>query len=83
MTDFGADSSFEKACKKLHEHYGITVPPGAERRITEKHARRMRELQVLHTEIPEAGTVECLVAQTDGTMVPIVTTDRACANDAC
>jgi hypothetical protein len=83
MTDFGADSSFEKASKKLREHYGITVPPGAERRITEKHARRMREMQVLHTEIPEKGTVASLVAETDGTMVPIVTTDSGSGSDAC
>ena len=75
MTDFGADSSFEKACKKLQEHYGITVPPSAARRITEEHAQRMREMQVLHAEIPEQGTVTCIVGETDGTMLPIVTTE--------
>jgi hypothetical protein len=83
MTDFGADSSFQKACKKLKEHYGITVASGAERRITEKHAQGMREMQILHTEIPEQGTVACIVAETDGTMIPIVTTDGGREGEVC
>ncbi|MHC1729239.1 MAG: hypothetical protein AB9866_25115 [Syntrophobacteraceae bacterium] len=75
MTDFGADVSFGRACEKLKEHYGITVPSSAERRVTEKHAQRMRERESLQTEIPEKGTVECIIAETDGTMIPIVLMD--------
>ena len=75
MTDFGADVSFGRACEKLKEHYGITVPGSAERRVTENHAQRMRHMQSLQTEIPEKGLVECIIAETDGTMIPIVITD--------
>ena len=75
MADLGADVSFSKACEKLKEHYGITVPSSAERRVTENHAQRMREMESLRTEIPEKGSVECIIAETDGTMIPIVITD--------
>lgn len=75
MTDFGADISFARACEKLEEHYGITVPSSAERRVTENHARRMREMESLQTKIPEKGPMGWIIAQTDGTMVPIVLTD--------
>ena len=83
MTDFGADVSFGRACEKLNEHYGITVPSSAERRVTEKHAQRMREMEALKTEIPEKGTVECIIAQTDGAMIPIVITDPEGHEDPC
>jgi len=75
MTDFGADVSFERACEKLEEHYGITVPSSAERRVTERHARRMRDSQSLQTEMTERGPVDRIIAETDGTLIPIVIMD--------
>lgn len=70
MTDFGADSSFEEAVEKIKEHYGISLPASAVREITLQHAERMLERQ-LDTELPERG-IRQLIAEIDGSMVPIV-----------
>lgn len=75
MSDFGADLSFERACERLQEHYGITVPNSAERRVTEEHAKGMREQRCLQKEIPEQGAVDRVIAETDGTSIPIVIMD--------
>jgi hypothetical protein len=83
MTDFGADVSFKRACERLQEHYGITVPNSAERRVTEGHAKRMRELQCLQTEIPEQGAVDRIIAETDGTLIPIVIMDSDSQEQPC
>ncbi len=75
ITDFGADDSFADTEGKLLEHYGITVPSSAPRTITEKHAKAIHHLEddVLST-IPDTSLLECVIAQTDGSMVPIVDT---------
>jgi hypothetical protein len=70
MVDFGADESFCDAVEKLKEHYGITVPASAVRDRTQHHAQAMLEGD-LETVLPAAG-VEQLIAEMDGTMVPIV-----------
>ena len=41
MTDFGADEPFAAAAAKVREHYGIDVPVGAVRAITEQHGAAM------------------------------------------
>lgn len=75
ITDFGADDSFAKANNKLMEHYGITVPLSAPRNITEKHAKKIKEIEEnLVSEVPEKTQTSCVIAQTDGSMVPIVDT---------
>jgi hypothetical protein len=74
MTDFGADVAFGRIPKKLKEHYGIEVPLSSARNITEAHARKIREMESLETQIPEHTGVSCLVGEMDGTMIPIVTT---------
>lgn len=70
MTDFGADSSFEEAVEKIKEHYAISLPISAVREITLQHAERMLERE-LDTELPERGIPQ-LIAEIDGSMVPIV-----------
>lgn len=74
MVDFGADQSFAKASGKLEEHYGITIPESRVRTVTQKHAHEIREGEDLQTQIPEYEGVGRLIAETDGTMIPIVDT---------
>jgi hypothetical protein len=44
VCDFGADHSFGTVNHKLKEHYGITLPTSAARRITELHAADITKL---------------------------------------
>jgi hypothetical protein len=67
ITDFGADVPFGKVSCKLKEHYGIEVPTSSARKITEDHARKIREREYLETEIPEQTGVDRIVVETDGT----------------
>lgn len=73
ITDFGADEAFARIDKKLKEHYGISVAASSARRITLARAAEMRRGEELQTEIPETTGKECVVAEVDGSMVPIVT----------
>lgn len=74
LVDFGADESFGKACDKMREHYGISIPFSSMRSITEKHGGEMRGNERLESEIPDEGGVRCLICEVDGTMIPIVDT---------
>jgi Uncharacterised protein family (UPF0236) len=73
ITDFGADCAFGCVAEKLREHYGIALPESAVVTITEQHARAITETQMMpvprHTD-----TALTLIAQTDGSMIPIVET---------
>jgi len=73
--DFGAEKSFVRAAKSVREHYGIEVPPSAIRVQTELHGAAMAAASdPLLTEFgPEVG-VPLLISETDGSMIPIVTT---------
>lgn len=81
ITDFGSDDSFGKISFKLKEHYGIEVPTSSAQAITEAHARRIRGDELLETEIPERPGVDRIVAELDGSMIPIVTTDSIASGD--
>ena len=75
ITDFGADEPFGKVSGKLQEHYGITVPASSARVITEHHAQGIHEHEqegLQHT-IPEHAGSACIIAETEGTMIPILT----------
>lgn len=76
MTDFGADDSFAKASAKMEEHYGITVPVSAIRTTTENHAESIKKTIRLETTIPLKDGNDCIIAETDGTMIPIVDCNR-------
>ena len=78
MTDFGADHAFGRVPEKLNEHYGITLPVSTVRRITETHAyhiheRRRQERIEAYPDVPGRDYV---IAGTDGSMVPVVVTDK-------
>lgn len=74
ITDFGADEPFGKVSGKLQEHYGITVPASSVRVITEHHAQGIHEQEQerLVRPIPEHAGIACIIAETDGTMIPIL-----------
>lgn len=74
ITDFGADDSFDRgASAKLREHYGIEVPATVIRAVTEKHGETMLEMQQQEpSELPNRPGVAVLIAETDGTMIPVV-----------
>lgn len=72
LSDFGADHSFGEAVKKVREHYGIELPASGARARTLVHAKAIGAVQ--HQ--PPARPVHTLVTELDGTMLPIVTTQR-------
>lgn len=71
MTDFGADGSFASVVAKVREHYGIEVGESAVRLITQGHGEAMQRDAEIAVALP-AGGVGVLVAESDGSMVPIV-----------
>ena len=76
ITDFGADVAFGQIPAKLREHHGISVPVSSAQAITQQHAQEILQTQLntLESHIPERDGVECLIAEMDGSMIPIVTT---------
>jgi len=73
MTDFGAEAAFGQVPVKLREHYGIEVPVSAVRTITEGHAGQIHAQQQLQATLPARG-VAWVIAETDGSMIPLVDT---------
>jgi len=80
ITDFGADVPFGGIAKKLQEHHGIRVPTSSAQKITESHAQKILESQSLETEIPIGAAIACLITEIDGSMIPIVETDKRVSN---
>lgn len=70
ISDFGIDHPFNQVPDKLREHYGIDVPVECARRITEQHAHQ----SLTYIELSESGELGkvSIVAEMDGSMVPIV-----------
>jgi hypothetical protein len=74
ITDFGADVAFGKIPQKMMEHYGVSIPISAGQRVTESHAQHILEAQRWETANPAIEGVAFLIAEMDGTMIPIVET---------
>jgi len=72
IVDFGADSSFEKASKKIKEHYRIEISASIVRAVTQKHARAMAQTK---NEKMQKKPTQCIIGSIDGVMVPIVEID--------
>jgi hypothetical protein len=78
VTDFGADHSFGRVPEKLKEHYGITLSASTVRVVTQTHAqhiydkRRAKRIE----KHPAITGRDCVIAETDGCLVPIVVTDK-------
>jgi hypothetical protein len=75
LVDFGADHAFAPAAAKVQEHYGVEVSASRVSRVCYRTAAKIAA--------PHAGGVlptqgpDWIVAQTDGTMIPMVTTSGA------
>ena len=78
VTDFGADHSFGRVPGKMKEHYGISLSVSTVRNITETHAYHIHEKrrQERIEEYPCVTGRDYVIAETDGSMVPIVITDK-------
>jgi hypothetical protein len=75
MADFGLDHSFSAAAAKIKEHYRFEVPVSSLRRHTLRHSARIaakgQRTAAASRGLPVRGA-ECLVAEADGSMVPMV-----------
>lgn len=77
VVDFGAEHAFGQVPDKLREHYGISLSPSTIRRLTERHAQGIHAAEgVADAYPPEAGCAY-VVAEVDGSMIPIVEVDEA------
>jgi hypothetical protein len=74
--DFGADASFAAAVEKVREHYGVEVGPSAVRAGTLAHGAALRLEPEVSVRLPRAGVRE-LVAEIDGTLLPVVEVGEA------
>ncbi len=72
VCDFGSDNAFALVNQKLKEHYGITVPLSAARSITEFHAEQISLIAEMVK--PNGPEVDTVIAECDGSMIPIVET---------
>ena len=82
MTDFGSEKSFDRAVRQMKEHYDLSVGASTVRRITEAHGQRLHgRAELVQGEANAPGCVAQLIAETDGTMIPTVTTDPSCRGD--
>jgi hypothetical protein len=77
LTDFGADEAFAPAAAKFKEHYGVTVGVARVRTTTLRHAHRLAERQPAPVRALPASGPAVIIAEADGTMVPIVETASA------
>jgi len=73
IADFGADLPFARVSEKVQEHYGIRIATGAAATITEYHAARITEADMTPERRPASGAMT-LIAETDGSMIPVVQT---------
>jgi hypothetical protein len=81
ITDFGVEKSFAKAARQMEEHYGLEIPVGAIRTITEQHGERLLDTPRMIQGEARSPKVEQLIAETDGSMIPKVEVDEEAAGD--
>ena len=77
LVDFGAEKSFSEAAATLHRHHRVSLSASTVRTHTLKHARGMRLESGAHTAggaLPPGGAGD-IVAEIDGTMLPVVFTE--------
>ena len=76
IVDLAADDSFSQARSKLREHYGFEIGESTMQRIALGHAKSIFEANRISAAFPEApGQHKYIVAQTDGSMIPMVEPD--------
>lgn len=75
VTDLGADLPFAQAAGKLHEHYGVILPPSTIRQVTEGHAHALAVAGDEEPAWPTQPGAATVIAEVDGGMVPLVEVD--------
>jgi len=78
VVDFGAEDSFALASERLLRHHGVALCTSSVRKITLEHARRIEASQRAsggQGALPRTGA-ETIIAEMDGTMLPIVQTSK-------
>jgi hypothetical protein len=78
VVDFGSEDSFELAAERLSRHHPIKLSAGTVRKLTLKHAGKVAKWQQVNgnlNALPAKGAKQ-LVAQADGTMLPVVDTSE-------
>lgn len=81
VVDFGADSSFAAAVEKVREHYGVEVSASAVRAVTQGHGAALQMEPEVAVRLPREGVRE-LLAEIDGTLVPVVEVGAAAGERA-
>ena len=77
LTDFGANSAFAPAAAKVQEHYGVSVTSERVRQVSLPHAGRLAQTTPPACTVLRAQGPAHLLAEADGTMLPIVDTSAA------
>ncbi len=72
IVDFGSDTSFQDAQKKIVEHYKLDLPLSSIQSIVENHAKNIFEF--VEQEVFEEGSAQQIITETDGSMIPVVDT---------
>lgn len=67
--DFGAESAFAPAARRVREHYAIEVPVSAVRQRTLQHGKA---IAAVADEVKPRPAAKILITEMDGSMVPIV-----------
>jgi hypothetical protein len=83
VVDFGAEDSFGLAARRLELHYGVSLSASSVRKLTLSHAATIARQQ--QPEGTVGGLAACgadyIIAQSDGTMLPILETRKARSRD--
>ena len=72
VTDFAADLHYAKAVTKVKEHYGISLSASSIRQTAMTHAQALYENEALNSLPSRCQTIETIIAEMDGCMVPVV-----------
>lgn len=75
IVDLGADVSFQEAKKKVKEHYNLDLPLSSIQSIVENHAKNIFDFVEQDTSKRTGGNAKQLIAELDGSMVPVVDTE--------
>ena len=78
--DFGAEVSFARVNDRLCGHYGFEMPVSRIRELVPGHGKAMLENVRLQDGWPSEKGVSQVIAQTDGSMVPVVEADPDAAD---
>jgi len=82
ITDLGSEKSFARAARQVKEHYGLEVGASTVRRITEDHGQQLHgKPDLVQGKASGRHGVAQLIAETDASMIPIVTRDPAHEGD--